>query len=207
MGVGSGAITNYQLIVRTIVDELNRSVQSRLSSLHGQPRRRDGGGSDGDFGRYGITEEAMGCPLCIGTGTQVIGTTQDGLPVQIDAFAAQADGIIVVNRIKAHTAFMGDYESGLMKMLAIGLAKQAGRTTAMPRLRPHGGDVPKFGKAIIQYSRLLFGLAIVETPTTTLILSGPCPRSPLRRRNRSCSWSQGQHEPDSDPGGGRADRP
>ena len=138
---------------------------------------------------YGITEEAMGCPLCIGTGTQVIGTTQDGLPVQIDAFAAQADGIIVVNRIKAHTAFMGDYESGLMKMLAIGLAKQAGADYCHAKGFGHMAEtVPKFGKAIIQYSKLLFGLASWKTPTTTPILSGPCPRSPLRRRNRSCSW-------------------
>ncbi len=81
----------------------------------------------------------------------MIGTTGDGLPVQIDAYAARADGIIVVNRIKAHTAFMGDYESGLMKMLAIGLAKQAGADYCHAKGFGHMAEtVPKFGKAIIQ---------------------------------------------------------
>ncbi|MCB6345247.1 lactate racemase domain-containing protein [Enterocloster lavalensis] len=164
VGVGSRGITNYQLIVRTIVDELKRiGAKPFIVASMGSHGGATVEGQTEILAGYGITEEAMGCPLCIGTGTQVIGTTQDGLPVQIDAFAAQADGIIVVNRIKAHTAFMGDYESGLMKMLAIGLAKQAGADYCHAKGFGHMAEtVPKFGKAIIQYSKLLFGLAIVE---------------------------------------------
>ena len=164
VGVGSRGITNYQLIVRTIVDELKRiGAKPFIVASMGSHGGATVEGQTEILAGYGITEEAMGCPLCIGTGTQVIGTTQDGLPVQIDAFAAQADGIIVVNRIKAHTAFMGDYESGLMKMLAIGLAKQAGADYCHAKGFGHMAEtVPKFGRAIIQYSKLLFGLAIVE---------------------------------------------
>ena len=164
VGVGSRGITNYQLIVRTIVDELKRiGAKPFIVASMGSHGGATVEGQTEILAGYGITEEAMGCPLCIGTGTQVIGTTQDGLPVQIDAFAAQADGIIVVNRIKAHTAFMGDYESGLMKMLAIGLAKQTGADYCHAKGFGHMAEtVPKFGRAIIQYSKLLFGLAIVE---------------------------------------------
>lgn len=164
VGVGSRGITNYQLIIKTIVDELKRmGARPFIVASMGSHGGATVAGQEEILSGYGITEEALGCPLCIGTETQVIGATEDGLPVQIDAYAAKADGIIIVNRIKAHTAFMGDYESGLMKMLAIGLAKQAGADYCHAKGFGHMAEtVPKFGKAIIRNSKLLFGVAVVE---------------------------------------------
>ncbi len=164
IGVGSRGIANEQLIVRTIVDHVREAGGSPFivasmgshggATVEGQTEILRG---------YGITEENMGCPLRIGTETTVIGATEDGRPVQIDAYAAEADGIIVVNRIKAHTAFMGPYESGLMKMLAIGLAKQPGADYCHAKGFGHMAEmVPYFGNAIIRHSRLLFGVGIVE---------------------------------------------
>ncbi len=163
IGVGSRGISNYSLIIKTIVDVLKKYgaepfvVASMGShggaSIEGQTEILKG---------YGITEENIGCPLKIGTETKVIGEVQ-GLPVQIDAYAAEADGIIIVNRIKPHTAFMGPYESGLMKMMAIGLAKQHGADYCHSKgFGKMAEMVPMFGKAIVQHANILFGVALVE---------------------------------------------
>ena len=77
----------------------------------------------------GITEETIGCPIHSSMETVQIGHTEEGQPVYIDRHAAESDGIILINRIKPHTSFRGKYESGLMKMMAIGLGKQRGAET------------------------------------------------------------------------------
>ena len=78
----------------------------------------------------GITEQAVGCPIHSSMDTVQIGETPDHIPVWIDKIASQADGIVVVARIKSHTEYSGPVESGLMKMLTIGLGKHLGALTA-----------------------------------------------------------------------------
>jgi len=111
----------------------------------------------------GITEESIGCPIHATMDTVQIGSTEEGEPVYLDRYAAQADGIIVINRIKPHTSFHGPYESGLMKMMAIGLGKQKGAQTChadgFPRMHH---KVPLFGKAVLRSAPVLFGLGILE---------------------------------------------
>ena len=80
-----------------------------------------------------------------------------------DARAAAADGIVAVNRVKPHTSFTGPYESGLMKMLAIGLAKQAGAEVCHQEgYAKMAGNIEKYGRAILRDARVLFGVAILE---------------------------------------------
>ncbi len=111
----------------------------------------------------GITEESIGCPIRATMETTQIGNTEEGEPVYIDRFAAESDGIIVINRIKPHTSFRGTYESGLMKMMAIGLGKQKGAETChadgFPQMHH---KVPMFGKAILKYAPVLFGVGVLE---------------------------------------------
>ena len=76
---------------------------------------------------YGITEEYCGCPIISSMEVKCIGKNAEGVDVYIDKNAAEADGIILGCRIKPHTAFRGPYESGMMKMMAIGLGKQYGK--------------------------------------------------------------------------------
>ncbi len=112
---------------------------------------------------FGITEQSIGCPIRSSMETACIGTTEEGHPVHIDHYAAQADAIILINRIKPHTSFRGTYESGLMKMMAIGLAKQKGaevcHADGFPRMHHM---VPLFGKAILANAPIAFGLGILE---------------------------------------------
>jgi hypothetical protein len=112
---------------------------------------------------YGITEDRIGAPIRATMETRAIGRTGEGHPVHIDRFAAEADGIIVVGRIKPHTSFHGPFESGLMKMMAIGLGKHRGAEIChaagfgrFPQM------VPDFGRAVLSGTNILFGVGIVE---------------------------------------------
>jgi hypothetical protein len=92
-----------------------------------------------------------------------IGKLENGVPVYLDKEALHSDGIVVVNRVKPHTAFKAEYESGLIKMLAIGLGKHKGATAfhscGMDRF---GELLPQLGKVVLTKAPVLFGLAIIE---------------------------------------------
>lgn len=111
---------------------------------------------------YGITEEAIGAPILATMEVERIGSV-DGIPVYTDKFAANADGIIVVNRIKHHTDFSGPHESGLLKMMAVGMGKRHGADVAHTykawSLRNY---IPMMAKEILSRLPILAGLAILE---------------------------------------------
>ena len=164
IGAGSRGISNYAKIILTVVEFIKECGASPfIVAAMGSHGGASAQGQTDILTGYGITEAAMGCPLKIAMDTVIIGETEEGHPVHIDAHAAAADGIIVVNRIKPHTAFRGDWESGLMKMLSIGIAKQKGAEFCHAKGFKHMAHmVPLFGKAIIKHSSLLFGVALLE---------------------------------------------
>ena len=83
-------------------------------------------GQRGIIEGYGVTEEAMGAPIRASMDTEVIAHSKSGLEIHLDKFANAADFLIPVGRIKAHTDFRGEVESGICKMLVIGMGKQHG---------------------------------------------------------------------------------
>lgn len=112
---------------------------------------------------YNITEEKLGVEIVSSMETVQIGTLDGGIGVFCDKIAFESDGIIVVNKIKPHADFKGEYESGLVKMMAIGLGKHKGAT----ELHQQGFDtfhelLPRAGKCFVENAPILFGLAIVE---------------------------------------------
>jgi hypothetical protein len=112
---------------------------------------------------YNITEAYCGCEIISCMDTVEIGKTPEGESVFIDKQAAEADGIIVIGRIKPHTAFRGDYESGIMKMMAIGLGKQQGAEACHKNgLKMMAARIPVFGKTILKHCPVLFGIGLVE---------------------------------------------
>lgn len=111
----------------------------------------------------GITEETMEVPIKSSMEVVEIGHIGDGRPVFVDKYAHEADGIILINRIKAHTSFKGPYESGLMKMMAIGMGKQHGASFyhkigfgEMPRA------VQEVGPVVLEKENILFGVGMIE---------------------------------------------
>jgi hypothetical protein len=111
----------------------------------------------------GVTEGTVGCPIRSSMDTVELGTNSFGLPIHFDRHAYDADGIIVLNRIKPHTSFTGQYESGLLKMLAIGLGKRQGAAQVhklgLPGLRKL---VPEVGAFLLEKTRVALGVAILE---------------------------------------------
>lgn len=162
--VGSRGISNIVEITKTIVAYLRQKGAKPFVV----PAMGSHGGATAEgqlqvLHSFGFTEESVGCPIKSSMQVQKIADTEDGRPVLIDAFAAAADGIIVVNRVKPHTSFTGPYESGLMKMMAIGLANQAGAEVC--HQEGYGRlavNIEKYGRVILSKAKILFGVAIVE---------------------------------------------
>ncbi len=112
------------------------------------------------LGEYGMSEQALGMPIRATMDTVVLGELADGTRVYFDAEAAAADATIVVNRVKAHTAFRGPIESGLSKMTAIGLGKQLGAE----QVHSHGlrDTIPAAASLTLRQANIAAGLALVE---------------------------------------------
>ena len=111
----------------------------------------------------GITEEYIDAPIKATMEVVKIGDTNDGLPVYIDKYADEADGIVVINRIKPHVGFRGKYESGLMKMITIGLGKQMGASISHDLgFRKMAENVYAIACKVIEKKNIIFALGILE---------------------------------------------
>ncbi|MCR8656405.1 lactate racemase domain-containing protein [Paenibacillus endoradicis] len=111
----------------------------------------------------GVTEETVGCEIRSSMEVVKLGELPNGLPVYVDQYAASADGIVVINRIKPHTAFRGPVESGIMKMISIGLGKQKGAEACHQLgFKYMAENVPAMAKMIMAEKPILFGVATVE---------------------------------------------
>lgn len=161
---GSRGIDNIALIIKETIDY--------LKSLGAEPFIVPAMGSHGGavaegqvaiLKNFGITEEAMGCPIRATMEVDVFARLEDGTPVHIDRCAHEADGIVVINRIKPHTGFRGRYESGLYKMMTVGLGKQKGAETTHGRGRLKMGEtIERSGNAFLEHTNILFGVATIE---------------------------------------------
>ena len=105
----------------------------------------------------------MGVPVKTDMDTLIFGTNPVGLPIYFDKNAYQADGIVLANRVKPHTDFRADHESGVLKMLVIGLGKRDGATQVHKLgLRGLKEVLPAVGRFLVKNTRFVLGLAIVE---------------------------------------------
>src|SRR5690625_2671813 len=111
----------------------------------------------------GVTEETVHAEIRSSMEVVKIGELDNGLPVYIDKYASEADGIVVINRVKPHTAFRGKVESGIMKMIAIGLGKQKGAEACHQLGFKHMAEhIFLMSRMIIEKMPILFGVATVE---------------------------------------------
>ena len=162
--VGSRGIDNLALIVRCVIDELKKyGVEPFIVPAMGS---HGGGIAENQqelIEGYGITEKAMGVPIRSSMDTIQSAVSESGIPVYADQIACSADYIIPINRIKVHTDFKGYIESGLCKMLVIGLGKHRGCS----RVHQEGFQnfphvIPEVAKAVLGAVPVPFGLGIIE---------------------------------------------
>src|SRR6185436_1982521 len=113
---------------------------------------------------YGITEAAMGCPLVSALDVVSLGKTPDGIEAFMDATAHRSDGVFLIGRVKWHTDFAGLIESGLFKMMAIGLGKFAGAQRYHTYAYKLGLEhvIRSIGRQVLASGKILGGLAILE---------------------------------------------
>ena len=113
---------------------------------------------------YGITEAAMGCPIVSQLEVVSLGKTPDGIEAFMDKAAYDSDGVMLVGRVKWHTDFAGKIESGLFKMMAIGLGKFAGAQRYHAYAYRLGLEhvIRSIGRQVLASGKILGGLAILE---------------------------------------------
>ncbi len=162
--VGSRGLADLPALVRAIVGE----IRARGAEPFVVPSMGSHGGATAEgqakvLAHLGVTEESVGCPIRSSMETVNLGSLDNGMEVHIDKLAYEADGIVLFNRIKPHSAFRSANESGLVKMLAIGLGKQSGADNC------HAWGFNYVGRFIVEMARvklarckILFGIASME---------------------------------------------
>jgi hypothetical protein len=179
VGVGSRGIANLPAIVSGTIEGLqDRGYDPFVFPAMGSHGGATGAGQREQLASLGITEDVIGCEIRATMDVVTVGETPErGVPVYMDAQAAAADAIVPINRVKPHTSFVGEVESGLAKMLVIGMGKQAGAKTAhawavdwsLSRM------VPEITELLLAELPIPGGVAIVEDQhhDTTIIEGVP----------------------------------
>ena len=162
---GSRGVANVATAVKATVDYL-KALGARPFVV---PAMGSHGGATPEGQRsvlehYGITEETVGAPVKATMEVMELGKTADGLPVFFDRYAAEADHVVPLNRIKAHTDFNGSIESGLMKMMVIGLGKQQGANFYHRAFFQYGFEhvITAVGGFILDTGKIAFGIGLIE---------------------------------------------
>lgn len=181
---GSRGIANIDIILREIINHIKK--------LGGKPFIFPSMGSHGSataegqldlIAGYNITEESMGVPIRSSMETVVIGRTADGRSVYLDKFASEADGIVVVGRIRPHTAFRGTYESGLLKMMAIGMGNQKGAESCHEEgFGRITRNVETYADVMLKNARILFGVGLVEDAFDNTCIIEAIPTHEIKER-------------------------
>jgi hypothetical protein len=185
VAAGSRGIDRIDQVVKAAVDTFHEAgaevfIVPAMGSHGGATPR----GQLDVLAEYGITPEAMGCEIRSSMDTVQLGQVRPGIPVFIDRNAFEgADFIVPINRVKVHTDFTGPIESGLMKMIAIGLGKQRGADT----LHTQGFSVfheliPETAEFTLAHAPIPFGLALLENGRARLFHIEAVPAPQIRVR-------------------------
>jgi hypothetical protein len=165
IGVGSRGINNIATIARGAVDYWKQAgMRPFIIPVMGSHGAATAAGQADVLAHYGIDEPNMGCPIVSQLEVVSLGTTQDNIEAFMDRVAYESDGVMLINRVKWHTDFCGKIESGLFKMMAIGLGKFAGARRYHTYAYKLGLEhvLRSVGRQVLKSGKILGGLAIVE---------------------------------------------
>src|SRR4051794_21941008 len=165
IGVGSRGIHNIATIVRHVVGFWkDAGMQPFIFPAMGSHGAASAEGQADVLAHYGITASAVGCPVISQLEVVSLGKTADGIEAFMDKLAYDSDGVMLVGRVKWHTDFAGKIESGLFKMMAIGLGKFAGAQRYHSYAYTLGLEhvIRSVGRQVLKSGKILGGLAILE---------------------------------------------
>lgn len=166
VAVGSRGVENQPLFVKTIVDAIkDRGGKPFIFPSMGSHGGATAEGQKSMLEGMGVTEGYVGAPINATMEVVQIGTTSNGLPVYLDRYAYEADGIVLLNRVKPHVAFRGPFESGIMKMMAIGIGKQKGAETCHNLgFGTMSDNIQAIGRTLLEKASILCAVAVLENP-------------------------------------------
>lgn len=164
VGVGSRGIENLYEIVKNVVDTIKGyGANPFIVPAMGSHGRATSEGQREILASYGITEENLGVPVKSSMEVVEIARCKGIVPIYFDKIAFHADGIIPINRVKIHTDWRGEVESGLLKMLVIGFGKHKGATEVhYLGMENFHKLIPEIGSIIINKVPVIFGVACIE---------------------------------------------
>jgi hypothetical protein len=165
VAVGSRGVANIAEVTRTVVDALKQAgANPFIVPCMGSHGGATAEGQADVLRHLGVSEDAMGAPIRSSMEVVKLDELPNGLPVYADKIAAtEADAIVVINRVKPHTAFRGEIESGIMKMIAIGLGKQKGAEACHQLgFKYMAENVPKMARIMMSKLPIAFCVALVE---------------------------------------------
>jgi hypothetical protein len=165
IGVGSRGISNIAIIVRAVVAWFqSRGAHPFIFPAMGSHGAANAEGQAQVLAHYGIDESSMGCPVVSTFDIVSLGHTDSGIEVFAGRDAWESDGVFVINRVKWHTSFEGDLESGPSKMLALGVGKIAAAETCHGHARHMGmpAVIRSVAGQLLASGKVLGGLAILE---------------------------------------------
>jgi hypothetical protein len=178
LACSSRGIANYAQIVQAAVQSLQKNkLEPFIIPAMGSHGAATSAGQKRVLEHLGITEKKVGAPIRSSLEVIEIGKTEAGIPVFMDKLAATADHVVLVNRIKQHTEFEYEFESGLLKMMAIGLGKQEGAATYHEAMMTYGYPqvILTVAKKVMQHANILLGIATVENGYGKTAKIGVCP--------------------------------
>lgn len=181
---GSRGVANVDIITRAIIDVCKeKGAHPFIVPAMGSHGGANAQGQKELLAGYGITEENMGCPVRATMETVLLGYSEYGKPVYQDRYAHEADGIIISCRIKPHNAFRGPYESGVCKMMVVGLGKQKGAESVhSDGLGNMAKNLPANAKVVLDNSKILFAIPCVENAYDETALIEAIPAGEIFRR-------------------------
>lgn len=184
---GSRGIPHYGDIMKTIVLWLKKQgAEPFIIPSMGSHAGATAEGQAEMLAAYGITEETMGVPVLSSMETVQVGCLEDGMPVYCDRYAYESDGIVIINKIKPHTSFKGDYESGLLKMMGIGLAKHKGAAQVhMKGYENFHWLIPKIGEVCLKTEPIVFGVGIVQNAYDDICHLEVMEKDQIKERDRA----------------------
>jgi hypothetical protein len=164
VAVGSRGIANIAALTRTTLDAIKGvGAHPFIVPCMGSHGGASSEGQKEVLHHLGIDEESMGAPIRSSMEVVKLAELPNGLPVYVDRYASEADAIVVINRVKPHTAFRGRIESGMMKMIAIGLGKQKGAEACHQLgFKYMAENVPAMANVMLGKLPIVFGIALVE---------------------------------------------
>ncbi len=175
------------------IAEIVRAISTHIRGIGASPFIIPAMGSHGGatapgqcqvLASYGITEEFCGCPIRASMDTEIVGQAAEGFPVHVDWHACQADHVILCGRIKPHTDFSGEIESGLMKMMLLGLGKYNGAKIYHRAFQDYSFDqiVRSVSSLVLERCHIAAGVAIVENAyDETALIEAIAPQDILER--------------------------